>query len=83
MNLSKIDFQKFLILALVAGCVLHPASAAAGLLIVFASQVVDKYFTRNIADSERKIIESLKGDVKKLSEEQQKIGLSKAFGGRA
>jgi hypothetical protein len=75
----KLDFQKFLIVALVAGCVLHPASSAIGLLIVFGAQVADKYFTRNISDSDRRALDSVKADIEKINKVQQKESLAKAF----
>lgn len=83
MQLRAFDFQKVLIIALVAGCVLHPASSAIGLMIVLSSQVADRYFTRNISDPERKAIASLKTDIEKIHAIQQKDGLAKAFGPRA
>lgn len=68
-----------LIVALVAGCVLHPASSAVGLLILFGSEATNRYFTRNISDPERRAIAQLKTEVEKISVVQQKEGLAKAF----
>lgn len=78
----KFDFQKLLILALVAGSAIHPASAAAGLFILASSQIAERYFTRNISDKDRQAIASLKIELEKVALAHQKENLSKAFGGR-
>lgn len=78
----KIDFEKCLILVLVAGSAIHPASAACGLLIILSHQIAHQYFTRNISDKDRQAIQALKADVEKISVQQQKDGLAKAFGGQ-
>lgn len=82
MRLPHTDFQKVLIFGLVLGCVLHPASSAAGLLIIFAAQIAERYFTRNISDPDRQAIAKLKADVDKVGKLQAEQNLAKAFGGR-
>jgi hypothetical protein len=77
------NFENVLMFALVAGCVIHPLSAALGLLVLLSSQAAERFFTRNVSDSDRSAIAALKVDMKKISEVQQKAGLAKAFGAQA
>lgn len=83
MRLPQIDFDKTMIVLLVAGCVIHPGSAAAGLLILASAKTAERYFTKNISDQDRRVIATIKADVDKISAIQQKDGLVKAFGVRA
>lgn len=82
MKLPSLDFHEVIVAVLVAGCVVHPAAAAAGLLILALKHAAEKYFTRNISDQDRKTISALKAELEKVSSIQQKEGLAKAFGGQ-
>lgn len=77
------DFHKFIITVLVVGAVLSPYAAALALLIFFGHQTAEKYFTKNISDSDRRQIDALKVDVQKLAEQKKKDGLAQAFAPRA
>ena len=88
MTLPKLTFHQVLALALTVGCLTHPASSAVGLLIVCASQITERYFTRNITDADRTELEAtkadlagVKADVVKLKESTNKAGIAQAFSG--
>ena len=68
-----------IVVALAAGCCIHPAAAALGLLIILGHRIADKYFTRNITDADRETIAQIKTDCDKIKKVQDRAGLSKAF----
>lgn len=66
-------------IVLVLGCLLSPIASAFGLLVVCSAKLGDKYFTRNIADSDRLEIQALKSEHLKLKTKVEQEGLAKAF----
>jgi hypothetical protein len=80
--MSQRNFENALIFGLVGASMFHPAAACFALLIVFAHQAAERYFTRNIADKERLAIANLTSEVTKHAELLRKQGIAKAFGGQ-
>lgn len=66
---------------LTVGCVLHPASAAAALLIVFSAQLAHRFLTPNISDAERAELTEFKMELAKLKTKVEQESLGKAFRG--
>lgn len=77
----KLTFMQIMTIMLVCGCLFHPAASAVGLVVIFTFQIAEKYFTRNISDTDRKQLFTLKLDLEKIAQAQQKESLAKAFGG--
>lgn len=82
MKLTQKNFENILIFFLVVGCTTHPASCAAGFLILALSQIAERYFTKNISDADRNQLKAITADVQKHAMLLQKENLSKAFGGK-
>lgn len=72
-------FSEIIIVALICGCVFSPYASALALLVISAAKLLERYFTRNISDDDRKDIQSLKSDHQKLKDKVDKEGLAKAF----
>ena len=79
MKFSQRNFENTLIFGLVGACMFHPASSAAGILILVLSQVAERYFTRNVSDSDRDQIAKIRTEVSKHSEFINKDAITKAF----
>ena len=75
-------YYDILALALVAGSVLSPVTSVIGVLIIFAAKLVDKYFSSNITDQDRKDLAILKSDYSKIKLKIETQDLGKAFQGR-
>lgn len=72
-------FFEIMTAALVAGSLFQPFASAIGLLIIFSAKIAEKYFTRNISDSDRRDIQSIKAEQIEIKLKVEREGLAKAF----
>lgn len=82
MNLTQKNFENILIFFLVAGCICSPLDSAFGLFFILLAQCAERFFTKNISDSDRSELQTLKSEVEKHADTLRKQGLAKAFSGK-
>lgn len=77
--MPRLDFEKAVILILACGCVVHPASAALGLIAAIAAREASSFWKKSEGRAAAASVE-LKAEVARLRERLEKDSLAKAFG---